>query len=117
MVRQCAACLPGKVERNLAAIWTCWASLILEYPVYRDPKTGLPYATKEAFKIIRERFAQESSCKKKDSSVGILSDATYEPGFTQKRKRSVIPQDSETSYFRQFARFRRIPAVEIEDSD
>ncbi|XP_042051889.1 SWR1 complex subunit 2 isoform X1 [Salvia splendens] len=85
--------------------------------IYRDPKTGLPYATKEAFKIIRERFAQESSCKKKDSTMGILSDATYEPGFTQKRKRSVIPQDSETSYFRQFARFRRIPAVEIEDSD
>jgi hypothetical protein len=23
---------------------------------YRDPKTGLPYATKEAFKIIRERY-------------------------------------------------------------
>ncbi|KAL1549700.1 SWR1 complex subunit 2 isoform X1 [Salvia divinorum] len=85
--------------------------------IYRDPKTGLPYATKEAFKIIRERLAQESGCKKKESSMGILSDATYEPGFTQKRKRSVIRQDSETSYFRQFARFRRIPAVEIEDSD
>lgn len=23
---------------------------------YRDPKTGLPYATKEAFKIIRQRY-------------------------------------------------------------
>lgn len=23
---------------------------------YRDPKTGLPYATKEAFSIIRERY-------------------------------------------------------------
>ncbi|KAG6431424.1 hypothetical protein SASPL_109503 [Salvia splendens] len=55
-----------------------------------------------------------SSSKKKDSTMGILSVAT---GFTQKRKRSVIPQDSETSYFRQFTRFRRILAVEIEDSD
>ncbi|XP_057778740.1 SWR1 complex subunit 2 [Salvia miltiorrhiza] len=85
--------------------------------IYRDPKTGSPYATKEAFKIIHERFAEETGRKKKESTPGLLSDATYEPGFSQKRKRSVIPHDSETSYFRQFARFRRIPAVEIEDSD
>lgn len=85
--------------------------------IYRDPKTGSPYATKEAFKIIRERFAQESECSKKENSMGLLSDATYEQGFSEKRKRSVIPHDSETSYFRQFARFRRIPAMEIQDSD
>ncbi|KAI3458719.1 hypothetical protein Pfo_015382 [Paulownia fortunei] len=85
--------------------------------IYRDPKTGLPYATKEAFKIIRERFAEESSCTKKDGSMGLLSDATYEQGFSQKRERSVILHDRETSYFRQFARFRRIPALEIQDSD
>ncbi|PIN09264.1 DNA-binding protein YL1 [Handroanthus impetiginosus] len=85
--------------------------------VYRDPKTGLPYATKEAFKIIRERFAEESSCSKKESSMGLLSDANCEQGFSQKRKRSVIPYDRETSYFRQFSRFRRIPALEIQDSD
>ncbi|KAK6156218.1 hypothetical protein DH2020_010466 [Rehmannia glutinosa] len=85
--------------------------------IYRDPKTGLPYATKEAFKVIRERFAEENKFSKKDSSMGLLSDATYEQGFTQKRRRSVIPLDRETSYIRQFARFRRIPALEIEDSD
>ncbi|XP_048442493.1 SWR1 complex subunit 2 isoform X2 [Pyrus x bretschneideri] len=27
---------------------------------YRDPKTGLPYATKEAFNIIRQRYGQNS---------------------------------------------------------
>lgn len=32
---------------QLIVIWCCR---------YRDPKTGLPYATKEAFKIIRERY-------------------------------------------------------------
>ncbi|KAK6136095.1 hypothetical protein DH2020_030200 [Rehmannia glutinosa] len=85
--------------------------------IYRDPKTGLPYATKEAFKVIRERFAEENKFSKKDSSMGLLSDATYEQGFTQKRRRSVIPLDRETSYIRQFARFRRIPALDIEDSD
>lgn len=85
--------------------------------IYRDPKTGLPYATKEAFKIIREQSAQGSGGSKKENSMGLLSDATYEQGFSQKRKRSVIQHDSETSYFRQFSRFRRIPALEIQDSD
>ncbi|KAG8369624.1 hypothetical protein BUALT_Bualt14G0033000 [Buddleja alternifolia] len=86
--------------------------------LYRDPKTGLPYATKEAFKIIRERFNEDlSSCSKKDSRMGLLSDATYEQGFSLKRKRSMINRDNEASYFRHFARFRKIPAPEIEDSD
>ncbi|KAK4487830.1 hypothetical protein RD792_003566, partial [Penstemon davidsonii] len=56
--------------------------------IYRDPKTGLPYATKEAFKIICEQFAKENSdrCSKKESNMGgLLSD---EQGFSQKRKRS-----------------------------
>ncbi|EYU19873.1 hypothetical protein ABFS82_06G079900 [Erythranthe guttata] len=85
--------------------------------IYRDPKTGLPYATKEAFKIIRERFAEESSCSKNGRSMGFLSDATYEQGFSRKRKRSMIPHDKDTSYFRNFARFRRFPAPDIQDSD
>ncbi|KAK4431165.1 SWR1 complex subunit [Sesamum alatum] len=85
--------------------------------IYRDPKTGLLYATKEAFKIIRERYAEESSCSKKDNCMGLLSDGIFEQGFSQKRKRSVIPHDTATSYSRNFARFRRIPALEIQDSD
>ncbi|KAL6503673.1 hypothetical protein OROGR_025596 [Orobanche gracilis] len=85
--------------------------------IYRDPKTGLSYATKEAFKIIRKRFAEESSLSRKDSSMGFLSDATYGQGFTRKRKRSVVPHDKGTSHLQQFAHFRRIPAPEIEDSD
>ncbi|KAL2526081.1 SWR1 complex subunit 2 [Abeliophyllum distichum] len=44
---------------------------------YRDPKTGLPYATKEAFKIIRERYAEESSSVNKENRMGLLSDATF----------------------------------------
>ncbi|GFQ08053.1 swr1 complex subunit 2 [Phtheirospermum japonicum] len=85
--------------------------------IYRDPKTGLPYANKEAFKIIRERFAKENNFSKKDNSMGFLSDATYEQGFTRKRTRSVIPHDRQTSYVRQFSNYRKIPAPEIEDSD
>ncbi|KAL6580938.1 Swr1 complex complex subunit Swc2 [Orobanche minor] len=85
--------------------------------IYRDPKTGLPYATKEAFKIIRKRFADESSLSKKDSSMGFLSDATYEQGFTRKRRRSVVPRDRELSYLRQCAHLHRILAPEIEDLD
>ncbi|KAH6826501.1 DNA binding protein SWC2 [Perilla frutescens var. hirtella] len=85
--------------------------------IYRDPKTGSPYATKEAFKVIRERFAQESGSNKKESSMGLLSDATYKQGFSEKRKRSAIARDSETTHFHHFARFRRIPALEIQDSE
>lgn len=84
---------------------------------YRDPMTGLPYATKEAFKIIRERFAEESSIVNKESGMGILSDATFGQGFSQKRKRSIIPRNRDASYFERLACFRRVPAFEIEDSE
>ncbi|KAG2699154.1 hypothetical protein I3760_07G179500 [Carya illinoinensis] len=79
---------------------------------YRDPKTGLPYATKEAFKIIRERFADESSGVPKDMNMGDLFDSLSAKGFSAKRKRSVTSNKSEVSYFRYLARFRRIPALE-----
>ncbi|KAL3834024.1 hypothetical protein ACJIZ3_008760 [Penstemon smallii] len=88
--------------------------------IYRDPKTGLPYATKEAFKIIREQFAKENRdrCSKKESNMGgLLSD---EQGFSQKRKRSFISHNknkNETSHFRHHARFRTIPALQLQDSD
>uniref|UniRef100_A0A2N9GLG4 Vps72/YL1 C-terminal domain-containing protein n=1 Tax=Fagus sylvatica TaxID=28930 RepID=A0A2N9GLG4_FAGSY len=84
---------------------------------YRDPKTGLPYATKEAFKIIRERFADESSGVQKEMDMGDLFDSLSGTGFSAKRKRSVTPNKSEVSYFRYLARFRRIPAIESEDSE
>lgn len=57
---------------------------------YRDPKTGLPYATKEAFKIIRERFSEVN--KRRDHinmlNMGPLFSAMSGQGFTKKGKRS-----------------------------
>lgn len=84
---------------------------------YRDPKTGLPYATKEAFKIIRERLEENSKASEK-KSMGFLCDEISGEGFSKKQKRSVIPNMREASDFRYSARFRTIPALEIiEDSE
>lgn len=83
---------------------------------YRDPKTGLPYATKEAFRIIREQFSDENSSINEKKSMGILYDLACGQGFT-KKKRSVNPNSREMSYDRFFARFHRIPALEMEDSE
>lgn len=77
---------------------------------YRDPKTGLPYATKEAFKIIRERFAEESSRARDEKRMDELSQAISGQGFISKRKRSTIPNSRKPSYSRVFARFRKFPA-------
>lgn len=49
--------------------------------------------------------------------MGLLSDATFGQGFSQKRKRSIIPRNRDTSYFERLACFRRVPAFEIEDSE
>ncbi|XP_021889686.1 SWR1 complex subunit 2 isoform X1 [Carica papaya] len=84
---------------------------------YRDPRTGLPYATKEAFKIIRERFLVEGGGLKKEMYMGELFDSLLGKGFTAKRKRSKISNKREISYFRLSARFRRFPDPESEDSD
>ncbi|KAK7319198.1 hypothetical protein RJT34_03916 [Clitoria ternatea] len=83
---------------------------------YRDPKTGLPYATKEAFKIIRERFLNEGANARKDMSMGGLYDSVSGCGFSNKQKRSKMP-DKNAHDVRPFARFRRIPASEDEDSE
>ncbi|KAL3520940.1 hypothetical protein ACH5RR_019089 [Cinchona calisaya] len=83
---------------------------------YRDPKTGLPYATKEAFKIIREQLADKSKNISEKKSMELLADAIPEQGFPQKRKRTMVLK-RETSFFRPFARFRSFPAIEIEDSE
>ncbi|XP_059651612.1 SWR1 complex subunit 2 [Cornus florida] len=84
---------------------------------YRDPKTGLPYATKEAFRIIRERFLDENNRIREKNSTGTLSDLISGEGFAAKRKRTVIPNSRETSYFRSSARFRKIPDPESQDSE
>ncbi|KAK4371355.1 hypothetical protein RND71_010830 [Anisodus tanguticus] len=77
---------------------------------YRDPKTGLPYATKEAFKIIRQRFADESSRAREEKHMDELSQAISGQGFTSRRKRSIIRNSRQMPYSRVFARFRKFPA-------
>nr|GMD01947.1 SWR1 complex subunit 2 [Ipomoea batatas] len=86
---------------------------------YRDPKTGLPYATKEAFKIIRERYSiEKNSLVEKKGIIDVLSNTISGSGFSRRRKRSKPPHNSrEMSDSRVFARFRRIPIYEIQDSE
>ncbi|KAF8396382.1 hypothetical protein HHK36_017999 [Tetracentron sinense] len=84
---------------------------------YRDPKTGKPYATKEAFKILRKCFSDENNKVKKEKDMGVLFDSISGQGFLVRQKRSVISNASETSYLRYWARFRRIPALEIQTLD
>ncbi|KAH9295501.1 hypothetical protein KI387_039089, partial [Taxus chinensis] len=57
---------------------------------YRDPKTGLPYATKEAFKIIRERFSEANKRLSGDRILekGQVALSIVGQGFTRKGKRS-----------------------------
>ncbi|KAK4256411.1 hypothetical protein QN277_009281 [Acacia crassicarpa] len=49
---------------------------------YRDPKTGLPYATLEAFKIIRQRTLNENTVTRKEMDMGCLHDAISGTGFS-----------------------------------
>nr|CAD1838638.1 unnamed protein product [Ananas comosus var. bracteatus] len=87
--------------------------------MYRDPKTGLPYATTEAFKIIRERFLKEESEKKKPKKMdmGDLFDSISGEGFSNKRQRSMAGTTNGRSDRRVAARFRRIPALYIQDEN
>lgn len=85
---------------------------------YRDPKTGLPYATKEAFKIICEKYSNDVSGNKEKNGMGMLYElASEEGGFTKKKRRTINPNSKEKSYMRTLARFRQIPAFEYEDSE
>jgi len=85
---------------------------------YRDPKTGLPYATMAAFKIIRESFLKEEPDKKRPnmSSMGELFDSiTVEHSTPKKRRieaRSPLSGDP-----RHGARFRRMPALDMTEED
>ncbi|KAF3630072.1 hypothetical protein FXO38_27376 [Capsicum annuum] len=85
-------------------------SMLCHLLLYRDPKTGLPYATKEAFKVIRERLAEQSSRAREEMRMDELSQAISGQGFTSKRKRSTIPNSRKTSCPRVFARIRKFPA-------
>ncbi|XP_010687672.2 SWR1 complex subunit 2 isoform X1 [Beta vulgaris subsp. vulgaris] len=84
---------------------------------YRDPKTGLPYATKEAFQMIRERYAAENSRSGGKMAVGELYNSIMGQGFLGRRQRSPISRQSETPYPRSSRRFCRIPAVDYVVSD
>ncbi|KAG5608770.1 hypothetical protein H5410_020051 [Solanum commersonii] len=91
---------------------------ICQFSRYRDPKTGLPYATKEAFKIIRERFSEESSRAREEKHMDELSQAISGLGFTSKRKRSIISNSRKTSYTpRVFAHCHKFPADDSMSED
>lgn len=79
---------------------------------YRDPKTGLPYATKEAFKIIRERLSEQTIIAR-ENNKGPLTEAISGQGFSLTQKRSV----REASDFRFSARFLKFPDLETQDSE
>lgn len=58
---------------------------------YLDPKTGMPYATKEAFKIIRERFSEIT--KQSGDHIfekGSLATSILGQGFSRKGRRSSV---------------------------
>lgn len=82
---------------------------------YRDPKTGLPYATKEAFKIIRDQLSEKICSISEKQSIGPLGEDIQ--GFSNRRKRTVSRKIGESSYLRPQARFRRFPDSEEEDSE
>ncbi|XP_078164630.1 DNA binding protein SWC2 isoform X1 [Carex rostrata] len=86
---------------------------------YKDPKTGLPYATLEAFKVIRERFEESERIKKAgDLEMGDLFDSVSGDGFTTKHKRSGHATANNSRPDKRLgARFRRIPALDMLDSD
>ncbi|KAF8101803.1 hypothetical protein N665_0201s0119 [Sinapis alba] len=86
---------------------------------YRDPKTGLAYATLDAFKAIRERFMDEHNGLRKKMEMGDLFDTLAANGFSAKRKRTMVPKTSSRSFsLRNSARFCNLETPEAsEDSD
>ncbi|ESQ52301.1 hypothetical protein EUTSA_v10016833mg [Eutrema salsugineum] len=86
---------------------------------YRDPKTGLPYATREAFKAIRERFMDEQNGLRKKMEMGDLFDTLVVKGFAVTQKRTKIPKKDKSFSHINSARFCRFesPEESEEDSD
>ncbi|XP_065850084.1 SWR1 complex subunit 2 [Euphorbia lathyris] len=83
---------------------------------YRDPKTGLPYATKEAFKIIRERFMDKNNMKK-EMEMGGLFDFLNGKGFPSRRKRSPISSRCRVPNFSYVSQFGTAPTIDIDSSE
>ncbi|XP_037460967.1 SWR1 complex subunit 2-like [Triticum dicoccoides] len=85
---------------------------------YRDPKTGLPYATMAAFKIIRESFLKEEPDKKRPnmSNMGELFESVAGEHSTPKKKR-IESKSPISGDLRHGGRFRRIPALDVMDED
>ncbi|KAL6857072.1 hypothetical protein ACP4OV_018454 [Aristida adscensionis] len=86
---------------------------------YRDPKTGLPYATLEAFKIIRESFQKEEADKKRPnmSNMGELFESIIGEHSTPKKRRIELRAPSVPEGRRHGRRFGRIPALDMVDED
>ncbi|CAN8316718.1 unnamed protein product [Cochlearia groenlandica] len=73
---------------------------------YRDPKTGLPYATKDAFKAIRERFMEEHNGSRKKMEMGDLFDTLAGmKGFAAKQSRTKIPKKDRSFSLRNSSHF------------
>ncbi|KAI3809307.1 hypothetical protein L1987_25278 [Smallanthus sonchifolius] len=83
---------------------------------YRDPKTGLPYATKEAFKIIHKQHSNDISIKEKQS-MGMLYDLTCGEGFKKKKRRSNNPNRKENTYPRFVLRVRHVLVSDSESEE
>ncbi|CAL5338416.1 unnamed protein product [Camellia sinensis] len=62
-------------------------------------------------------FLEENRNAREKKSLGFLSEEISGQGFSERRKRSVIPNRRETSDFRYSARFLQIPALESQVSE
>lgn len=86
---------------------------------YRDPKTGLPYATMEAFKIIRESFLKEEADRKRPnmSNMGELFESITGGHLMPKKRRVEIRSPNMLGGSRHGGRTWRIPAFDMVDED
>ncbi|XP_078434199.1 DNA binding protein SWC2 [Wolffia australiana] len=64
---------------------------------YRDPCTGLPYATLDAFKSLRERFRAGPEGQESGPKLGPLLSLVPNGGFATKSHRSAPPRRTVTS--------------------
>ncbi|GJN12681.1 hypothetical protein PR202_ga30981 [Eleusine coracana subsp. coracana] len=86
---------------------------------YRDPKTGLPYATMEAFKVIRESFLKEEADKRRPNmaNMGELFESITAEYLMPKKRRIDVRSLNISAGRRHGGRFRQIPALDTTDED
>ncbi|KAK3120785.1 hypothetical protein QOZ80_8BG0641770 [Eleusine coracana subsp. coracana] len=86
---------------------------------YRDPKTGLPYATMEAFKVIRESFLKEEADKRRPNmaNMGELFESITGEYLMPKKRRIDVRSLNISAGRRHGGRFRQIPALDTTDED